>query len=417
MPGSNASDSGATDPGSARDSDPTHGLGLVGLVLLSAIGPIATDIYLPSLPGVIGDLRTNAATVQLTISGFMLGLAFGQLLLGPISDALGRRRLIVAGALVCLLSSVACALAPSIGFFVAARVVQGFSGAAGVVLARAVITDVTAGVRTARLIAALMAIVGIAPVVAPLAGAIIATFASWRAAFWVMAAAVTASLALAIARIPETLPLDRRKPGGAGQVMRNLATVVRRRLYLGYLLSFALAFGAFFSYIAASSFVLEVQHHFSPAAYGATFAAGGLLLTASTTLAGKLAGRVRQQSMMTVGMVGLLASGALMLTGALAGMPLWMFLTGVAIVTLSMGQIMSNAASLALHHTRDLSGTGSALIGFAQFIMAAAVAPLVGVAGAGSPLPFGVAFAASAMLAGCAFFVIALPGERRAGAR
>ncbi|NYI66900.1 multidrug effflux MFS transporter [Spelaeicoccus albus] len=397
----------------SRSKDPTRGLGLVGLVLLSAIGPMATDVYLPSLPDVVGDLNTSASAVQLTLSGFMLGLAFGQLLIGAISDALGRRKLIIIGEVICLLSTIGCALAPTISLFIAARVVQGFSGAAGVVLARAIITDVTTGARTTKLIAALMAIVGIAPVVAPLIGALLNSLGGWRSVFWALAAVMAVTLIIIVGRIRETLPADRRRPSGATTMVKGLGTALGRRLYLGYLLSFALAFGAFFSYISASSFILQAQHGFSPLAYGVTFALGSLVLTASVTTTGRLAGKVPQQRLMTFGMGGLLAAGVIMLTASLTGMPLWLFLVGIAVLTMSMGQIMPNATTLALAQTRDMGGTGSALIGFSQFILAAAVSPLVGLAGEHDPHPFGATFAVCVGLSACACVFIAFRGERR----
>lgn len=404
----------ASGSGSPPPKDPTRGLGLTGLVLLSAIGPMATDIYLPSLPDVVGDLNTNASAVQLTLSGFMLGLAFGQLLIGAISDALGRRKLIIIGELICLVATVGCALAPTISLFIAARIVQGVSGAAGVVLARAIITDVTSGPRTTKLIAALMAIVGIAPVVSPLIGALLNSVGGWRSVFWTLAAVMVVTVIIVLVRIPETLPTAKRRPSGARAVLTGIGTVVRRRIYVGYLLSFALAFGGFFSYISASSFILQDQHGFSPLAYGVTFALGSVVLTASVTLTGRLAGRVPQQRLLAVGMCGLLITAAIMLTASLTGMPLWLFLAGIAVLTMSMGQIMPNATTLALNQTRDMGGTGSALIGFTQFIAAAIVSPLVGLAGADDPRPFGATFAICIVLAASAASFIAFLGERRA---
>lgn len=375
---------------------------------------MATDVYLPSLPDVAADLNTSASAAQLTLSGFMLGLAFGQLLIGAISDALGRRKLIIIGELTCLLATVGCALAPNISLFIAARVVQGFSGAAGVVLARAIITDVSTGARTTKLIAALMAIVGIAPVVSPLIGALLNALGGWRSVFWTLAVVMVVTLVIIVTRIPETLPPKSRRPSGAGAVLKGIGTALGRRLYLGYLVTFSLAFAAFFSYISASSFILQTQHGFSPLAYGVTFALGSLVLTASVTLTGRLAGKVPQQRLVAIGICGLIAAGVMMSAASLTGTPLWLFFIGIAVLTMSMGQIMPNATTLALGQTRDMGGTGSALIGFTQFMLAAIVSPLVGLAGEQDPRPFGATFAVCVALAACAAFFIAFRGERRA---
>lgn len=408
-----------TSPGSESShcNDPTRGFGLVGLVLLSAIGPMGTDIYLPSLPKVVGDLNTTAPAVQLTMSGFMLGLAFGQLLIGPISDAVGRRRLVIAGEVVCLLATIACALAPTISIFIAARIVQGVAGAAGVVLARAIITDVTTGERTAKLIAALIAIIGIAPIIAPLIGSLLAAIAGWRSVFWTLAVVMVVILVIIIMRISETLPPHRRRSSSVTAVATGIVAAVRRRRYLGYLLTFAFSFGTLFSYISASSFILQVQHGFSTIEYGVTFAFGSLIMTGSVTYSGRMAGKVPHRRMIGRGIIGLLIAGAMMSFGGWHGMPLWLFLAGIAVLTLSMGQIMPNATTMALSQTRDMSGTGSALLGFLQFLTAAVVAPLVQIAGENDPRPFGTTFVISAVLAASAFFFIAFLGERRATGR
>lgn len=395
--------------------DPTRGWGLVALGSFSAISPLCTDIYTPSLPDVATDLATSPSSVQLTLTGFMLGLAAGQLLIGSLSDAIGRRRLLLAGGVVCVLATIACALAPNIGLFVAARVLQGFSGAAGVVLARAVIADTASGPRAATLLGVLMAVVGIAPVVAPLVGATLAQAFGWRGVFWTIAAIVAVVTLIATRAVPESLPPERRHAAGVRAVAHNIAAVVHRRGYLGYLLTFVLAFAAFFAYVSASSFIYRTQHGFSALGYGVVFAAGALCMTLSTMLAARLAGKVPYDRMIGIGTAGVLLGAAALAVSTLLDTPLWLFVPGCLILTASMGQVMSNTTAQALSHTRELSGAGSAVLGTAQFLAAGLVAPLVGLAGEADPRPFGLVVAVAAAGAVAAFHLLARPApEARA---
>lgn len=395
--------------------DPSSGWGFVALAAFAGISPLATDIYTPALPQVGTEYGAGSSAVQLTLTGFMLGLAVGQLVVGSLSDAWGRRRLLLAGGMVSVLAAVACALAPTLGVFVAARVVQGFAGAAGVVLARAIIADSTEGARTGRLIGVMMSIVGVAPVIAPLIGAVIIQASGWRTVFWAIAAILAAVTALAAWRVPETLPPASRRSARPRDIAAALGVLLRRCAYLGYLLTFCLAFGTFLSYISASSFILQVQHGMGPLAYGLVFAGCAAVMTASSMTAAQLSGRVPYLRMLRLGVSGLLLSAALLAVAGFTGTPLWLFLTGCVLLTASMGQIMPNATTLALNQARDLAGTASAALGTAQFLAGAAVAPLVGLAGEHDARPFGVSVALCAALAGCAFFLVALPAARRAG--
>jgi DHA1 family bicyclomycin/chloramphenicol resistance-like MFS transporter len=186
---------------------------IVVLALLTAIAPLATDMYLPALPTMVGDLGSSASGVQLTLTTFLVGLALGQLVIGPLSDQFGRRGLLIVGTVVCALAGVACAFAPSAGFLVAARFVQGFSGAAGIVLSRAVIADRASGERAARLFSLMMVISGVAPVVAPLLGGSLVGAVGWRGIFWILAGVAVVMVVGVLSAVPESLPVERRQRG------------------------------------------------------------------------------------------------------------------------------------------------------------------------------------------------------------
>jgi DHA1 family bicyclomycin/chloramphenicol resistance-like MFS transporter len=393
----------------ARRGDPTRGWGFVLLGAFSAISPLCTDIYTPSLPDVATDLSTGAAAVQLTLTAFMAGLALGQLVIGVVSDALGRRRLLLLGGFATVLATIGCAVAPTVTLLIAARVLQGFAGAAGVVLARAIIADSTSGPRTAKLLGVLQVIVGVAPVVAPLIGSLLAQVFGWRGVFWTVATIMAVLTTAAIGLVPETLPADRRRPVGFRATVHSLTTVLSRRGFVAYLVTFVAAFGAFFSYVSAGSFVLRVQHGFTAVGFGLWYALGALCMTFSAMAAARWAGRIPHDRMIAWGVGGVLTGSVAIFVSTWVGTPLWLLLPGCAVLTTSMGQIIANCNAQALSYTQDLSGSGSAALGSGQFLMAALVAPLVGLGGDLDPHPFGLVVLACALVSFSAYWLLARP--------
>lgn len=346
------------------------------LALLTSIAPLATDMYLPALPRVVDDLGTTPSGVQLTLTAFLVGLAIGQLVIGPLSDARGRRPLLIVGASVCALAGVAVALAPNIGFMVGARFVQGFAGAAGIVLARAVIVDRTSGRRTAQLFTLMMAINGVAPVVAPLIGSGLVDPIGWRGIFVVLAGLAVLMVVGVLFAVPESLPVERRRPGGLRRTATDIGSVLRRGPYLAWTLVLGLSFSTMFAYISGSSFVLQDVLGLSTAGYAAAFAAnaGGLVLTSLLGARWDVDPRLKT----TIGVAILVTAAAALLAVTLLGAPTWPVLALLFLAVSSLGLIMGNATALATDHVRDVAGTGSALLGALQFGLGAAVSPLVG---------------------------------------
>ncbi len=365
------------------------------LALLTAIAPLATDMYLPALPDVTAELGTTAQSVQLTLTAFLVGLATGQLVIGPLSDAFGRRRLLLAGTLVCLAASAACIVAPTIAVLVVARFLQGFGGAAGVVLSRAVIVDRTSGDRTVRLFSLMIAINGIAPILAPLIGSSLLGLGSWRGIF-VALTVLTLVMALgAFLTIPETLPPERRTRGGLRATARDIRSALTRPRYLGFTLIFSLAFATLFAYISGSPFVLQDTLGLSSGMYAIAFGTNAVGLITANVLNGLLAGRVRPQRVLATSTIALALLTAALLGIVLAGLPLWPTLAVLFLSVTSIGFIAGNAAALASGEVRDLAGTGSALMGALQFGLGALVSPLVG----SSPLMMAIVMLSTATLA------------------
>lgn len=242
---------------------------LVVLALLSALAPFATDLYLPAFPEMTVDLATAATQVQLTLTSFLVGIALGQLVFGPISDRFGRLWPLVIGAGLCVVASAAAALAPTVAVLVAARFLQGLTGAAGMVIGRAIISDLARGPAAARAFSLMMIVGGIAPVVAPVIGSILVGVIGWRGIFWVVFAIAAAMLVSIVAVVRETNTAQRR----AEIVERHREAATQpasflSREYLGNTLAFAFAFGVMMAYISASPFVYQVMIGMGAVQYG-----------------------------------------------------------------------------------------------------------------------------------------------------
>ncbi|HEY0188287.1 MAG TPA: multidrug effflux MFS transporter [Cellulomonas sp.] len=391
---------GADGPGTPAG----HSLGLpivttVVLAALTAITPLATDMYLPAFPQLAVDLGTSASAVQLTLTAFMVGLALGQLVIGPLSDQRGRRGLLLTGTAVCALAGVACALAPSIGVLIAARFVQGFAGAAGIVIARAVVADRASGAAAARLFGVMMSIQGIAPILAPLLGGVLVTAVGWRGVFGILAALTAVMLIGAVARVPETLPVERRTSGLAA-FGRDARAVLTNRRYLGYTLTLVLAFAAMFAYISASPFVLQNVLGLSVGWYSVAFAANALGLGAVSALGVRLVTRFAPRRLLAVGLGALLVLTALLLLDVLVlDLPRWPTLVLMFATVSSLGLVFGNATTLATDEVARAAGTGSAIMGALQFGVAALVSPLVGLGGEQDAVPMVVTMFAAVVLA------------------
>jgi DHA1 family bicyclomycin/chloramphenicol resistance-like MFS transporter len=393
---------------SARQGHPKPGrVAILVLALLSSIAPLATDMYLAGFPRIAKDLGTSATSVQLTLTTFMAGLALGQLVIGPLSDRWGRRRPLLIGTLVCVLASFLCAIAPNIALLVSFRFVQGFAGAAGVVLGRAIVADTARGVAAARIFSLLMIIGGLAPVIAPLLGGALLGPVGWRGVFGVLTGAALLMLLGSYFILKESLSAARRHSGGASATLQATRTVLSNRRYLGYTLAFMFAFGSMFAYISASPFVLQTVFGLSTGWYSVAFAANALGLTGASLVSARLVSWAGPRRLLCVGLGALLIVNVVLFTLAVTGslnatltlILLWLSIT-------AMGLIMGNAASLAVAQTPQSAGTGSAVLGAGQFALAAVVSPLVGLGGSGTAVPMTVVMVASATISVVALLLL-----------
>ncbi|MGW4568236.1 multidrug effflux MFS transporter [Streptomyces sp. NPDC004561] len=396
---------------------------LVTLVLggLTATPPLAMDMYLPSLPEVTRSLRAPAATVQLTLTACLLGMALGQLVVGPMSDRWGRRRPLLTGLAGYLLATALCALAPDVETLVAFRLVQGLAGAAGIVIARAVVRDLYDGVAMARFFSTLMLVSGVAPIVAPLIGGQILRVTDWRGVFVVLTVVGVLLGALVWLRLPETLPPAGRHGGGVGEALRSMRALLADLPFTGYTLAGGFAFAALFAYISASPFVVQEIYGASPQTFSLLFGLNSVGLVAAGQINGKvLVGRVSLDKVLATGLtVIVLAATALLLmsTGALGRTGLAPVAAALFVLMSAMGITLPNAQSLALQRTRHAAGSASALLGTSSFLVGAVASPLVGVAGEHTAVPMAVVQLVGALVAVACFVGMCRPWNTRGNAR
>jgi DHA1 family bicyclomycin/chloramphenicol resistance-like MFS transporter len=366
---------------------------VVLLAALSAFGPLSIDFYLPGLPRLTSDFDAGASVGQATLTACLLGLAVGQLFVGPLSDRFGRRPPLLVGLVLYCLVSLACAGAQSVWVLVALRLVQGLSGSAGIVVARSVVRDLVAGVEAARLYSILMVVLGVVPILAPILGGAFLHVTSWRGLFVVLAAVDAGILAATWRWLPETLPVDRRRaPGTAGVGFLEL---LHDRFFAAYAVVMGLGFAAMFSYIAGSSFVLEDIHGVSAQAYGFVFGVNALGIVGASQLNRALVGRASPQQMLAAGVTAQAVAGigvlAVVLVGG-TGLP--GILPCLFVSVASIGLIIPNATALALTDYPHAAGKASALLGMLQFAFGALAAPLVGIAGRQTAVPMALLMAA-----------------------
>ncbi|SMG43656.1 multidrug effflux MFS transporter [Paenibacillus aquistagni] len=374
---------------------------------MTAIGPLSIDMYLPSLPILAADLKTTASFAQLTLTAFMLGIALGQLLMGPLSDAHGRRKPLIASLVVYALSSFLCAFIPSIWGLVFLRFVQGVAGAGGIVIARAMVRDLYDGPELTKFFSLLMLINGLAPILAPVAGGQLLKFTTWNGVFVVLGALGILLIAGAVFGLKETLPSSMRASGGVKQTVSTFGLLLKDRVFVGYMLSMGLVSASMFAYISGSPFVLQDIYGVSPQGFSMFFAINGLGLIIATQITGRLAGRYTERSLFTAGLIISLVSCLALLIVVLLHAPLPAVLIPLFIAVSSTGVVNTAGFSLAMGNQKKRAGSASALLGLLPFISGSIVAPLVGIGGGTTAVPMGIVIASCSLLASLFYVTLA----------
>lgn len=370
---------------------------LLLLGLLDAFGPLGIDMYLPAFPDIARDLHAEGGRVELTLSLFLAGLAIGQLVIGPISDRVGRRKPLLFGAAAFVITSVVCAFTRSIEALIAARFIMGLAGATGMVVARAVVRDSYEEADSARVYSLLMLVIGVAPIISPSLGAWVMTFGGWPAVFWSLGAIAMACGLGVLFDMPETLAEDRRDREPAASILPRYATVATDGRFLGYAIPSSLALGMIFAYVTAAPTMFMGYFGLSQRWFNVAFAANAIGLIGAAQLNRRLSRRFDTHAILRgasrANAAGALVMATLAFTG-LGGFPA--FLATIFATLATIGLILPNATAAVMAPFPDHAGVASALLGALQFAVGAAIGAAVGISSDGTPKAMALAMAACA---------------------
>lgn len=374
---------------------------------LWTIGSFSTDLYLPAMPAAAGDLGASAQAVALSVTTFLVGLALGQLLAGPLSDSYGRRPTLLAGLVVFTASALVCVVAPSVEVLIVTRFVQGVAGAFGLAIPSAVITDYSRGREAARLFSRVAIIGGVAPIVAPLIGAQLLILSGWRGPFvalTVIGLILTASVAIGL---PESLPRERRSSSGARPALRAMAMLTRDVDFMGYTITSALVFIAFFAYLTGSSFVYQEVYGLSATAYSLLFALNAVGMLAASQVNHRLLARFSPRGLLAIALVANALAGVTVLAVVLVGgLGIWALAVPFFVLVTSLGFIFPNSTALALSLHPEVAGSAAAYFGTLRLGFGALATPLIALGGSVRVLPMALEIALSGVAALLLFVVV-----------
>ena len=344
------------------------------LGVLSAFGPFVVDLYLPSLPQLASFFETSASMTQLTLTTAMIGLAVGQLLLGPLSDKFGRKIPLIISLVIYIISTVLIVYAPNIESMIVLRVIQGLSSAGSVVISRAVATDLYRGREMTRFFGLLMTINGIAPIISPILGSLLLEYISWKGVF-VFLALIGVVVLFFCFRLKESLSVENRLQGSIFATFSTFGVIIKNRLFMSYVGIESFLLGAMFAYIAASPFILQSFYGLSAFIFSLCFGANGAALVIGSNVGGKMS----NGKALAIGVLGFVVV-ALYTIAVLIIQPYWLFVEiGFFAMLLLMGITFPAISTLAMESERQYAGSASALLGFAPFFLGGVVSPLVGI--------------------------------------
>jgi MFS transporter, DHA1 family, multidrug resistance protein len=363
---------------------------------LTAMGPLAIDLYLPALPTITDDLATSSSAAQASVAIYFIGVAIGQAFYGPLSDRYGRKPALYFGLVLFVLASIGCALAPDIRFLIACRFLQALGGCAPLVVPRAVVRDHFDQRDSVRMLSMLILVMGVAPILAPSIGGQLLVAFGWRSAFWALAAYGAVWFLLAFLFLDESLPATRRRREPLSEILRIYGRLLVDRAYMGYVISGGLMFAGLLTYITGSSFVYIELYGVRPDRFGLFFGMNAIGLIAASQINGWLAGRVDPRRIVSIVLPLATLAGVVLLIAAYTGIggfvgilvPLFCFIV-------CHGFVFPNTTALAMEAHGRIAGSASALLGTLQFVLGASAGALVGLTSNGTAVPF------AAIIAGC----------------
>lgn len=378
------------------------------LSFLSMLGPFNIDMYLPSFPEIADDLGARASLVQLSLTACLIGLAGGQMFIGPISDSKGRKKPLLLFISLFSLASLLCALAPNITVLVIGRFLQGFTASAGIVLSRAVVRDVFSGRELTKFFALLMVINATAPMIAPISGGaiLLLPFASWHTIFLFLFLMGIFLVTMVAFRLKETLPEEKRMPSSVKNSVRTMGSLLRDRSFIGYAIVVGFVQGGTFAYVAGTPFVYQDLYHVSPQVFSFLFGINGLAIITGSFLAGRLSDIMHEKTMLRIGVFLSLSANTLLLVMTIVHGPLLMLVIPIFIHMGTIGLILTSSFSLAMENQSGRAGSASALLGMLPLLMGSMIAPLVGLDET-TAVPMGAALFTCSLVGAIAFLTLA----------
>ncbi|MBP1969938.1 DHA1 family bicyclomycin/chloramphenicol resistance-like MFS transporter [Virgibacillus natechei] len=387
------------------------GLALL-LGLLAFLGPLNIDMYLPSFPGIAQDFGINATLVQFSLTACLIGLAIGQVVIGPISDSQGRRKPLLIATTLFVLASILCALAPNITTLIAARFLQGFTASAGVVLSRAVVRDVFTGKQLTKFFALLMVINAVAPMVAPMLGGAILAFpsASWQTIFYFLAFIGVLIVIIVAVKLKETLPPEKRIPSSIGSSVMTMGSLLKDRSFIGYALVVGFVHGGSFAYVSGTPFVYQDIYGVSPQVFSVLFGINGIAIITGSFIIGRLSGIVSELKMLQAAVTTALAATTLLLVMTFIEGPLASLVILIFIYMITMGMIITSTFTLGMAKQGHRAGSASAVLGMLPMLLGAASSPLAGI-NESSAVPMGAILFTTSLIGFIAFFTLVKTNE------
>ncbi|QIW78878.1 Bcr/CflA family efflux MFS transporter [Bacillus tequilensis] len=375
------------------------------LGMLAILGPLNIDMYLPSFPEIADDLSANASLVQLSLTACLVGLTIGQLIVGPVSDAQGRRKPLLICIFLFALSSLFCALSPNITTLVAARFLQGFTASAGLVLSRAIVRDVFTGRELSKFFSLLMVITAVAPMVAPMTGGaiLLLPFASWHTIFHVLMIIGFLLVLLIALRLKETLPPEKRIPSSIGTSVKTMGSLLKDRSFMGYALTVGFIHGGSFAYVSGTPFVYQDIYGVSPQVFSILFGINGLAIISGSFIIGRFGGIIHEKSLLRTAAITAMIATAVLLTMTMIHGPLAALVISIFIYMITIGMVLTSTFTLAMEKQGHRAGSASAMLGMLPLLLGSIVSPLVGI-NETTAIPMGAIMFVTAVIGSLAFF-------------
>lgn len=375
------------------------------LGMLAILGPLNIDMYLPSFPEIAEDLSASASLVQLSLTACLVGLTIGQLIVGPVSDAQGRRKPLLICIFLFALSSLFCALSPNITTLVAARFLQGFTASAGLVLSRAIVRDVFTGRELSKFFSLLMVITAVAPMVAPMTGGaiLLLPFATWHTIFHVLMIIGFLLVLLIALRLKETLPPEKRIPSSIGTSVKTMGSLLKDRSFMGYALTVGFIHGGSFVYVSGTPFVYQDIYGVSPQVFSILFGINGLAIISGSFIIGRFGGIIHEKSLLRIAVITAVIATAVLLTMTMIHGPLATLVISIFIYMITIGMVLTSTFTLAMEKQGHRAGSASALLGMLPLLLGSIVSPLVGI-NETTAVPMGAIMFVTAVIGSLAFF-------------